>query len=138
MTKFNNLKIFVAGSLLLDLLGEIFIKVNIDEKPKYNTCDGENIAEWKYATGAVEYDICVDKDNKALFIDRDKALEYVKNERKDALDYIRNVESLDELSENNYKQYYEYTSNVDEDSEYYSNLIFLNEFFKVYDNNFVK
>lgn len=138
MTKINNIKIFVAGSLLLVLLGEIFIKVNIDEKPKYNTCDGENIAEWKYATGAVEYDICVDKDNKALFIDRDKALEYVKNERKDALDYIRNVESLDELSENNYKQYYEYTSNVDEDSEYYSNLIFLNEFFKVYDNNFVK
>lgn len=138
MTKINNLKIFVAGSLLLVLLVAIFIKVNIDEKPKYNTCDGENIAEWEYATGAVEYDICVDKDNKALFIDRDKALEYVKNERKDALDYIRNVEKLDELSENNYKQYYEYTNNVEDGSEYYSDLIFLNEFFKVYDNNFVK
>ena len=138
MTKINNLKIFVAGALLLVLLVAIFIKVNIDEKPKYNICDGENIGEWEDATGAVEYDICVDKDNKALFIDRDKALEYVKNERKDALDYIRNVENLDELSESNYEKYYEYTSNVDEDGEYYSDLIFLNEFFKVYDNNFVK
>ena len=98
MTKINNLKIFVAGSLLLVLLVAIFLKVNIDEKPKYNTCDGENIAEWEYATGAVEYDICVDKNNKALFINRNKALEYVKNERKEALDYIRNVENLDALS----------------------------------------
>lgn len=46
MTKINNLKIFVTGSLLLALLVAIFIKVNIDEKPKYNTCDGENIADF--------------------------------------------------------------------------------------------
>lgn len=138
MTKINNLKIFVTGSLLLVLLVAIFLKINLDKNIEYNTCDGENIAEWEYATGAVEYDICVDKDNKALFINRDKALEYVKNERKDALDYIRNTENLDELSESNYEKYYEYTSNVDENSEYYNDLIFLNEFFKVYDNNFLK
>lgn len=138
MAKIDNLKIFVTGSLLLVLLVAIFLKINLDKNIEYNTCDGENIAEWEYATGAVEYDICVDKDNKALFINRDKALEYVKNERKDALDYIRNTENLDALSESNYEKYYEYTSNVDENSEYYNDLIFLNEFFKVYDNNFLK
>ena len=120
------------------IIKEAYRELNIDKNEEYNTCDGENIAEWVYTTGALEYDTCVDKNNKLLFIDRNKALEKVKEERNIALDYIQNELDLEELSEDNYQKYYEYTKNVDESHEHYEDIMFLKNFFDVYDNNFLK
>ena len=91
-----------------------------------------------YTTGALEYDTCVDKNNKLLFIDRNKALEKVKEERNIALDYIQNELDLEELSEDNYQKYYEYARNIDENYEHYDDILFLKNFFDVYDNNFLR
>ena len=137
MDKVDKLKIVVTGILLLVALIAIFVKLNIDKNEEYNTCDVENIAEWVYTTGALEYDTCVDKNNKLLFIDRNKALEKVKEEKNIALDYIQNELDLEELSEDNYQKYYEYTKNVDESHEHYEDIMFLKNFFDVYDNNFL-
>ena len=46
MDKVDKLKIVVTGILLLVVLIAIFVKLNIDKNEEYNTCDGENIAEW--------------------------------------------------------------------------------------------
>ena len=51
MDKVDKLKIVVTGILLLVVLIAIFVKLNIDKNEEYNTCDGENIAEWVYTTG---------------------------------------------------------------------------------------
>lgn len=73
-----------------------------------------------------------------MFIDRNKALEKVKEERNIALDYIQNELDLEELSEDNYQKYCEYAKNVDENHEYYDDVLFLKNFFDVYDNNFFR
>ncbi len=138
MQKFDKLKIIVGGTLLVAILIAVFLKLNFDDKIEYNTCAGENIAEWVYTTGAAEYDTCVDKNNKLLFIDVGKALERVKEERKEALEYVKNEKNFDELSIKNYKKYYDYTKNIEEGHEYYEDLTFLNEFFKVLDNNILR
>ena len=138
MKKLDVLKIVVTGVLLLVILVAIFVKINIDKKVKYNTCDGENIAEREYATGSLKYDTCIDKNNKLLFIDRNKAIQKVKEELSIALDYIQNELALEELSENNYQEYYEYVKDIDENHEYYEDTLFLKNFFDVYDNNFLK
>lgn len=138
MGKIDKLKIVVTGILLVIILIAIFVKINIGKNEKYNTCDGENIAEWVYTTGALEYDTCVDKDNKLLFIDRNKALEKIKEERIDSLEYIQRELMLEELSEDNYQKYYEYAKNIEENQEYYNDILFLKNFFDVYDNNFLK
>ena len=138
MEKLDKLKNVVAGVLLLVILVAVFIKINADDREIYNSCAGENIAEWVYTTGAVEYDTCVDENDELLFIDRSGALEKVKEERSIALDYIQSELDLEELSEDNYQEYYEYTIDADESYEYYEDILFLKNFFGVYDNNFLK
>lgn len=127
-------------SLFIIIMFTIYVYIN-SQKIKYNSCYGDIMMEWIYSTGSLDYDICGDKFEKGLFVSPDKALERLKIDHQEALNYIKeNLGSKEKaVSIKNYSKYVDYCkNNIDEFHRYYSDCDFIIAFFEVYQNNFLK
>lgn len=135
----KRVKIIILFILLVVGITSIFIIEK--RKVVYNTCDGTNYVDWLYAPGALEYDVCVDKNMKGLFISREAAFERLKLDQKEVLNYIKDnsKKKLKDISDKNYENYVDFCKkDINESHEYYENCKFIIAFFDIYRNNFLK
>ena len=125
--------------LLLSLILFIIVLYFTTSKNRMNLneCYGNNIAEWVYTTGDLEYDTCVDKNNKILFKNYKNALKKIIETKGSTLEYIKSEINEDEINEKNYNKYKDYClKQVNEESTYYKDCEFIIHFTEVFNNNF--
>ena len=129
-------KILISLTILILATTSLFLYFKGDKK--YNECAGMNIADWSYSGGKTEYETCVDKNDRALFTNYQKAFEKMHHDNQDLLNYIKDNYNLKEISIDNYDDYLDACKDIAaDDNKYQSDCEFLDAFFIVYSNNFI-